>query len=472
MKPEELHVLAQYEREQKFEDIIRICEPLTQKGRDIPALYFLFTACVFSNKHDKLNAIMTQMINSHDLTDNAKDAYSFAYLLLQMAQMGKHSCFIKMDWSSELVSCCNRAAKLVKKIGIEIRSKMLEDAANKILAHQWESRDKNGRERVYFLPDSPSVLQAEPTNHCNLKCPMCPRTTSMTRSLGFLDVSLWEEIIAGWPAGNDFQITNPFTKCPYNSPAIRKAVKLFFLGEPLLHPRLKTIIVKSREPGHYVEVQTNGVILAKPRQRRLLLEAGPSNIGISIDGYDRESYAKIREGSEWNSVMQGIKDLYHDRLKMGLEKDIKIHITAIHNDLAEKNKIKKFLDPILYCINKLNFIMLSKQYDPLFLNDKGGIVKYTKKDVVQTISKRPSCIEPLCKLNILRDGAVTPCCPDTNGKLKLGDAREGIDNIWQSPKAKALRKAHLTRDLDGYSFCKACLGWTREKMEQAVQFFP
>ena len=68
----------------------------------------------------------------------------------------------------------------------------------------------------------PSVVQVEPTNYCNLSCPRCPMRT-MTYPKGVMSNEVFAAII---------------NECEGH----HVLVKLFFLGEPLLHPDLDAML--------------------------------------------------------------------------------------------------------------------------------------------------------------------------------------------------------------------------------------
>src|SRR4051812_13004079 len=44
-------------------------------------------------------------------------------------------------------------------------------------------------------PAPPAVFQVELTNHCPMRCEMCPRTHRMSRPLGYMDRAVYERII-------------------------------------------------------------------------------------------------------------------------------------------------------------------------------------------------------------------------------------------------------------------------------------
>ena len=68
-------------------------------------------------------------------------------------------------------------------------------------------------------PVFPSHLDIETTAECNLKCPMCPRTTMMTRPTGHMSMELFRRVID--EAGkHELEL-----------------VWLHLFGEPLLNPK-------------------------------------------------------------------------------------------------------------------------------------------------------------------------------------------------------------------------------------------
>jgi len=54
----------------------------------------------------------------------------------------------------------------------------------------------------------PHLHQIEPTNHCPYTCRMCPRTTMMTRPLGFMDLDLYHKVMTDCP-GHPFLSPSP-----------------------------------------------------------------------------------------------------------------------------------------------------------------------------------------------------------------------------------------------------------------------
>ena len=348
------------------------------------------------------------------------------------------------------------AAELAKNIAKENNHALLISRADLVLGRIWQS--KSNPDAIFLRRELPSVLQVEPTNHCNLKCSMCPRS-QMTRPNGFLDVNLFGEILKSWRLqpflfkdllyGITIDILHP------------RGIKLFFMGEPLLHPEIDLLVDKAKVQGCEVSVQTNGVLMKKANLRRNLLAARPTSIAFSLDGLDGQTYEAVRHGSTWDKMISGIKALHQDRKEMGLSGQVEINISSIVPEPTPEAReaALDFLSPVRDFIDNIYCIDLHRAHEPDFFDTKGHMQSYTQQTFNSSLpTSAPICTEPFDKLNILWDGTVTPCCHDIDGKLVLGHADEGIAEIWNSLSAKTLHQAILDDDFNAYPLCRTCRG--------------
>src|SRR5690348_3248552 len=95
------------------------------------------------------------------------------------------------------------------------------------------------------LPYPPLLVNLEPTNHCNLRCPMCPVSQSDRRSdvaRGFMDPAVLAEVV---------RKIAPF----------RPEIALNLGGESLLHPRIVDIVATLKAAGLYVFLDSNATLL-------------------------------------------------------------------------------------------------------------------------------------------------------------------------------------------------------------------
>ena len=174
-------------------------------------------------------------------------------------------------------------------------------------------------------PDFPPKIQVEITNRCNLKCVMCTRN-QMTRPVADLPVEYLKRIA-------DECCVEPGS-----------GLMLFFLGEPLLHPRLEEMVaylnaVKDSSPVRMgFALQTNGMLLTRQRARALI-EAGLRVVYISVDGLEGD-LERIRPGARYPIVERNILDLVALRQELGCT-DMHVCISKLCDD-PKAEEVQRF----------------------------------------------------------------------------------------------------------------------------------
>jgi len=286
----------------------------------------------------------------------------------------------------------------------------------------------------------------------------------MSRPQGFIEPALVEKLLESW-SYKAVSVSLPhlvvdnvtFTD---THPGV---VKLYFMGEPLLHPSFCGMIRRLRAAGVCVLVQTNGILLDDARLRRQLLDAQPTTIGISIDGISPDTYESIRAGSRWPVLVDAIKALYRERQESALSKKITISVSTIVPDDTsdQRQKAETFLDPLKPFVDLSGFVTLSRQVAGAFLDTRGVVGPYERQSsapysAAEIASDRPFCNEALEKLTVLWDGSLVPCCYDYDGRMVFGNVAEGIDTVWQSARVRSFQKALLAGKIEGYSLCRSC----------------
>lgn len=333
-----------------------------------------------------------------------------------------------------------------------------------LLERLWVAEGPQGRiVRRYLRPVSPYLLQVEPTNHCNLGCVMCPRR-KMTRELGFLDLDLWRRILETWQHRGGSHVLDNLAMLGQSRFRIgyHGVVKLFFMGEPLLHKRLPDLVRMAHDYGAQVWVQTNGVLLENAKVRERLLDAAPDGVGVSIDGIDTLSYERVRVNAKWEDLVRGLQALDRERRARGMAQRLPVRVSTIlsENSPAKRAQALAFLRPLQEWIDEVDAITLNREWEPAYLNDQGtGLAAYSRRAKGGVDPLQPRCSEPMTRLNVLWDGTITPCSTDVNGVTRLGHVNDpgGIDGVWNGEKVLALQQAFFHHQPTGQSFCEACL---------------
>ena len=105
---------------------------------------------------------------------------------------------------------------------------------------------------------------------CNLRCPTCPVGNSPERPRGFMELALFEKIIA---------------KIRRKSPVPTPIINLYNWGEPLLHPDLPAIITILHQAGMRSQLSTN---LNVKRGLEAVIAADADALKISLSGFHRK----------------------------------------------------------------------------------------------------------------------------------------------------------------------------------------
>src|SRR3990170_1278053 len=106
----------------------------------------------------------------------------------------------------------------------------------------------------------PNVIAVEPTNLCNLSCPMCPRTSLMKRQKGLMDFSLFKKIVDESKGRTEFMYIDN-------------------MGDPLIHPKICEMIGYASKNGIRMLLGTNGAFLTGDLAA-CLLQNGPDLIAF------------------------------------------------------------------------------------------------------------------------------------------------------------------------------------------------
>jgi len=295
-----------------------------------------------------------------------------------------------------------------------------DDGEKSFSKEYFEYRKKwqdNPKQRI--VGDFPLHLDIESTNNCNLKCTMCGRNW-MKEKLGFIDFDLFKKIID--------------EASKYKLPSI----KLNYRGEPLLHPDLPKMVKYAKDKG-ILEVQfnTNGLLLSEEKAEELI-DAGLDRIIFSFDGATKETYEKIRRGSDYDKVIKNIKYLVSLRNKKGLKRPlVRVQMVKMTENAQEVEEFIKMWTPIA------NKVAIST------------VIDFLAKECKE--NEHFPCPQIYQRLMICWDGEVRMCCGDWYGKFGLDNVKErSLYDIWHGEKINRVRKLHSEGKFNEVPACASC----------------
>ena len=290
---------------------------------------------------------------------------------------------------------------------------------------------------------APFTVYIEQTKYCNFKCFYCIHSTrdeanGEFRALGHRMQHFFEKIIHDLKAFPQGGI---------------KRIVFSGLGEPLMNPRLPDYVRMAVEAGiaGRVEVITNGLLLT-PEKSKALVEAGITNINISVQGLDAEGYQEtcgVR--IDFDHYLENLKYLYEHK------GNVQIYIKAIDATLKTKENEEKFFrifSPFADRIYIEHLVVMQQQMDGL-----REIVDGTKNFYGEELDvNRKVCAQSFYFMQIGCEGDIFPCpVPGLGRNLSMGNAKEHtLVEIWNGSRRRGFLRKMLKKEKDQIPDCATC----------------
>ena len=268
----------------------------------------------------------------------------------------------------------------------------------------------------------PEVYQIEVTNACNLKCPMCLRTTDMLRKSNLLDLDLLKTMNERGDFDGSYYI------------------ELQLAGEPTLHPKLEEIVdYLKTEVGVMVGLSTHGLLMDKPRVQRALAKVDA--LTISVDSVVPETYAKFRPPAKLEDLYRCIDSLFayfdewftYERLQTHKLPFVELQMI----DAARIRGKAASLDGLVEVSEERGWDKYAscRMQGDCFIEMQDGEKQQANEDL---------CINPYMSVSIACNGDVLSCCyifepsktqPNVYGNLNDASLLE----IWNGRQANDMR---------------------------------
>ncbi len=289
----------------------------------------------------------------------------------------------------------------------------------------------------------PFVLMVEPTNICNLRCPLCPSGNgTMTRQRGQMDFDGFRRLMAD--QGPDLLL-----------------VMLWNQGEPFLHSRLTDMVRLAKAHNVIAMTSTNAHFIRTRQDAEDIVDSGLDEIVMSLDGATSETYVKYRVGGSFERALAGIRLLIQAKKDLRAPKPL-VHLQFIimkHNE-AEIGAARHLASKL--GVNRLS-LKTSQVYTEaeaeVYLPSRENLSRYRyDSPVLTTKSRITNACRHLWYSSVVNwDGTVSPCCFDKNGDYHLGNAFNGqtFGEIWTGEPYGDFRDAIL-RDRASVPMCSNC----------------
>jgi radical SAM protein with 4Fe4S-binding SPASM domain len=291
----------------------------------------------------------------------------------------------------------------------------------------------------------PLSMYVEPGNRCNFKCTFCPES--------FADY----EAQAGGLRSLSFE---DFSKVCADIKALGrlKVLRLYMLGEPLLHKDLPRFIrhAKASDVAERIEVTTNGTALTTKTSRELI-EAGLDYLRVSIYASSDRRHLEVT-GSK--IAVRRIAD------QVRAFRDLRDSLGS-----AKPFVFAKMIDSLDDRENEAFFELYRPIADEVGLEPRTNWTGFEGRDLVK-LGAEPDlsdsrrvvasgakriCPYPFYILVVHADLDVSVCCADWNKKALVGNLRrQTLGEVWNSEELRAFQKMHVENRRSDNESCRNC----------------
>jgi radical SAM protein with 4Fe4S-binding SPASM domain len=294
----------------------------------------------------------------------------------------------------------------------------------------------------HFVWGRPSILTIEPTNICNLRCPLCTTGSGdMQRENGKMSLETFKNIIE--KMGDDLFF-----------------LLLYHQGEPYINKCFLDFVKLAKEKNIYTTTSTNAHYFSD-EVIHATIDSGLDSMIVSLDGVTQEVYEHYRVKGKVDKVLQGTRRF----MEIKRERKAKTPLIALqflvmkHNEhqLEDVKKLAGEIGVDRLLIKNIEVHNTQEAKDWLPANDKYRRYNFDGQTLNVKNQTRKSCSRVWNSTLINWDGSVVPCCFDKNGSFELGNinSSSSFKDIWRGATYKNFRR-DLIENRENIDICRNC----------------
>ncbi len=295
--------------------------------------------------------------------------------------------------------------------------------------------------RLPYVPCLPVHVTIEPTNACDMGCPVCETGAGiMERRTGRMKLENFKQIV---------------DQIAFHT----NTIFFYFMGEPFLYKESYEMIAYAKSKGIYVDTCSNGHFVDPKR----LVESRIDEISFQIGGVTQKTHEIYRIRGNLQKSLDNLQAVLFERNRLGAGyPKIKLgFIVMKHNEhevdafqaLARELGVDgaSVIDPCVRDMDQARqFLPRDERY---WFYDKKAFAKGVLRPKLLPENK---CWWLWHSTLIMWNGDVVPCCRDPQGQYVMGNVfQEDLRSIWNGPKYRAFRKRILTEQGE-IDICRLC----------------
>ena len=301
--------------------------------------------------------------------------------------------------------------------------------------------------RIPFVLGFPELVSVEPTNMCNLKCPLCPTGSGkMRRRQGYLTLENFKKVVD--EVGDYIYY-----------------MTLSNFGEPFLNEDLIAMIRYAKSKRIVVSLLTNANLIDESNASDIV-GSGLDNMIISLDGATQSSYEKYKVGGDLSRAINAVKLIIEKRDERKSKTPfLQIQFIVMRHNEDEIEEIKNLAQALN--ADRLVFKKLCNLNG--FPNDPQEMEEYMPLDTAyraykfedgvyrwDTKIQDPNFCPMAWNYPVINwDGSLYPCCFE-HSSFELGNIFESsFKEAWNNKRFISLRR-DILKDKGSLRTCSEC----------------
>lgn len=296
---------------------------------------------------------------------------------------------------------------------------------------------------------TPMNITIEPTNLCNLRCPVCETGAG---ELG--------------RAGSNMSFID-FKRIIDKVALQTNTLMFYFMGEPFLNKQAYEMIRYAKDLGvPFVTTCTNGDFVDPEK----LVACGLDEISFQVGGMTQETHGVYRVNSRLERVLSNLEETLRLRQEKGVSMRVVCGFILMRHNEHEVETFKKRMatlgvDEAIVVEPCVRTVAQGKEYLPhdqtRWIYDPVG---FAQGRLAPKYLPNNKCPWIYYSLTILVNGDVVPCCRDPKGEEVMGNLLvQNVDEVWNGSRYRDFR-ARINNDQGHVNICRLCSSYPASKV--------
>ena len=296
-------------------------------------------------------------------------------------------------------------------------------------------------------PPPPRSVKIELTARCDYNCFFCASGQRL-RDRQDMDINLFKQL------AKDIRSAGV------------EELGLFYLGESFLLDWLPDAIrFAKHDCGFpYVFLTTNGR-LATPERIRTCIEAGLDSLKFSFNHSDADQFTEVTgiAPENYQTVLANIRaaKTVRDDIQTQTGHRCGIYASSILYDGEQQERMQTAVADIIDCVDEHYYLPLYNQgsLTTEASTRHGYIPTAGNQGRIGALRAPIPCWSAFTEGHVTYDGFLSACCFDHSTAWQMGDLKTTpFMDAWHSEPFRALRRAHLNKQLSGTP-CQQCVAY-------------